>query len=185
MKVTFIGAAHEVTGSCSLIETMGYRFLIDYGMEQGKNVYENHELPVSPSELDLVILTHAHIDHSGNLPLLAKNGFTGPVYATNATCALLNPMLRDSAHIQEFEAEWRNRKAKRSGEDAYVPVYEMKDAELILRKLRPYKYDSVIRILENVEIRFTDIGHLLGSAAVEIWITENNVTKKKAWLKKR
>ncbi|MDD4125706.1 MAG: MBL fold metallo-hydrolase [Eubacteriales bacterium] len=178
MKVTFLGATHEVTGSCTLIETQGHKFLVDCGMEQGRDVFENQSLPVSHTELDCVIITHAHIDHSGNLPLLSKEGFKGSVYATEATCSLANVMLRDSAHIQQFEAEWRNRKARRSGEEEYVPVYEMKDAEAIIRRLRPCKYGEIIRILENVCIRFADIGHLLGSACIEIWITENGVTKK-------
>ena len=105
MKITFIGAAHEVTGSCHYLEAAGKKFLVDCGMEQGIDQYENQELPVIPGEIDFVLLTHAHIDHSGNLPLLYARGFRGQVYATAATCDLCNIMLRDSAHIQEFEAE--------------------------------------------------------------------------------
>ena len=113
MKLTFLGANHEVTGSCTMLEAAGQRFLIDYGMEQGKNVYENQPLPVAPGEIDFVLITHAHIDHTGLLPLLAHNGFRGRIYATIPTVELCGIMLRDSAHIQEFEAEWKNRKGKR------------------------------------------------------------------------
>jgi len=178
MKITFLGAAHEVTGSCTLLETGGHKFLVDCGMEQGKDIFENQKLPVSPSDIDFVLVTHAHIDHSGNLPLLARGGFKGSVYATEATCSLSDIMLRDSTHIQMFEAEWRNRKAKRSGGATYEPLYTMEDTEVILSHLRPCRYNEKIQVLENVEIRFTDIGHLLGSAAIEIWVTEGGETKK-------
>lgn len=178
MKITFLGAAHEVTGSLTLLETNGYKFLVDCGMEQGRDIFENQSLPVSPSDIDFVLLTHAHIDHSGNLPLLAKSGFKGSVYATEATCSLCDIMLRDSTHIQLFEAEWQNRKAKRSGAAPYEPLYTMEDTETILSNMRPCRYDEKIQVLENVEVRFTDIGHLLGSACIEIWVTENDETKK-------
>ena len=178
MKITFLGAAHEVTGSCTMLETNGHKFLVDCGMEQGKDIFENQKLPVSPADIDFVLVTHAHIDHSGNLPLLARYGFKGSVYATEATCSLSDIMLRDSTHIQMFEAEWRNRRAKRSGAAAYEPLYTMEDTEVILGHLRPCRYNEKIQVLENVEIRFTDIGHLLGSAAIEIWVTEGGETKK-------
>ena len=112
MKITFIGATHEVTGSCYYLEAAGRKFLVDYGMEQGPDYYENKELPVAPGDLDFVLLTHAHMDHSGNLPALYAKGYQGPIYATEATCNLCDIMLRDSAHIQMFEAEWRNRKGR-------------------------------------------------------------------------
>ena len=115
MKLTFIGAAHEVTGSCFYLEAAGKKILIDCGMEQGQNFYENAPLPVNPGELDFALLTHAHIDHSGNFPALFAKGFQGNIYATEATCHLCDIMHRDSAHIQMFEAEWRNRKGRRSG----------------------------------------------------------------------
>lgn len=178
MKITFLGAAHEVTGSCTLLETCGHKFLVDCGMEQGRDIFENQTLPISPGEIDLVLLTHAHIDHSGNLPLLSRGGFKGSVYATQATCSLCDIMLRDSAHIQEFEATWRNRKARRAGGEYYAPLYEMADAEAIIRRLRPCRYGEMIQVLENVQVRFTDVGHLLGSACIEIWVTENGQTKK-------
>ena len=116
MKLTFIGAAHEVTGSCHFLQAAGKNILIDCGMEQGPDLYENPGLPIPENEVDYVFLTHAHIDHSGMLPRLAKRGFRGQIFATFATADLCNIMLRDSAHIQEFEAEWRNRKGKRAGE---------------------------------------------------------------------
>ena len=178
MKITFLGAAHEVTGSCTLIETNGKNILVDCGMEQGADIFENQEIPVNPNDIECVLLTHAHIDHSGNLPLLYKNGFRGKIYATNETSDLCEIMLPDSAHIQETEAKWRNRKAKRAGREEYVPIYDMDDTIGVLQQFRPCNYDEKIRILENVEIRFHDIGHLLGSSCIEIWITESGITKK-------
>ena len=125
MKLTFVGAAHEVTGSCHFLQTAGKNILIDCGMEQGPDLYENPGLPIPANEVDYVFLTHAHIDHSGMLPRLAKDGFKGQIFTTYATADLCNIMLRDSAHIQEFEAEWRNRKARRSGGPEYEPLYTM------------------------------------------------------------
>ncbi len=126
MKVTFIGAVHEVTGSRTLVECGNTKILVDYGMEQGRNEFENIDLPVPASEIDCVFLTHAHIDHSGHLPLLYKQGFRGKVYSTEATCSLCHIMLLDSAHIQESEAEWKNRKAKRAGRPEEEPLYTVR-----------------------------------------------------------
>ena len=123
MKLTFLGAAREVTGSCTLIEAGGHRFLVDCGMEQGKDVYPNADLPCAPGEIEAILLTHAHIDHSGRIPYLYKNGFRGPIYSTDATMDLCEIMLEDSAHIQEQEAEWKNRKAMRSGAEMIEPDY--------------------------------------------------------------
>ena len=123
MKLTFLGATHEVTGSCFLLEAAGKRILIDCGMEQGPDIYENAELPVKPADIDMVLLTHAHMDHSGKLPLLYKNGFGGQVFATTGTADLCEIMLRDSAHIQMFEAEWKNRKAKRAGRENFIRYF--------------------------------------------------------------
>ncbi len=178
MKLTFIGADHEVTGSCSYLEACGKRILVDYGMEQGKNFYVNADLPVSPSEIDAVLLTHAHIDHSGLMPLLYKNGFRGEVHATKATCNLCNIMLRDSAHIQEFEAEWRNRKGKRSGDDPFEPLYSMKDAENVLKQFVPHRYSERFTLFDGVDVQFTDAGHLLGSSSIEVWMTEDGASRK-------
>ena len=138
MKLTFIGAAHEVTGSCSYLEVRGKRVLVDYGMEQGRDYYENAPLPVKPAEIDAVLVTHAHIDHTGLLPLLYRGGFRGAIHATRATCNLCDIMLRDSAHIQEFEADWRNRKNKRSGDAPFVPLYTMDDAAGAIKLFVPH-----------------------------------------------
>lgn len=178
MKIQFIGAAHEVTGSCTYLEIGGKRLLVDFGMEQGRDVYENARIPVAPGMIDYVLLTHAHIDHSGLLPLLYAGGFTGEIHTTDATASLCNIMLRDSAHIQEFEAEWRSRKAQRKGEEPYVPLYTMADAIGAIELLRRHKYDARFQLCEGVEVRFTDAGHLLGSASIEIWATEDGETRK-------
>ena len=178
MKLGFYGAAHEVTGSCTLIEVGNVKGIVDFGMEQGKDIYVNVPLPVEPSALDFVLLTHAHIDHSGMLPKLWKYGYRGPIYATRATCSLCEVMLRDSASIQESEAEWKNRKAQRSGSGAVEPVYTMEDAEGVLKQFRPCSYHQVIQVNDHVSIRMTDVGHLLGSAAIEVWLHEDGVTKK-------
>ncbi len=179
MKLTFVGAAHEVTGSCHFIEACGKYMIVDYGMEQGEDTYENVELPVEASMIDYCFLTHAHIDHSGLLPLLYAKGFRGRIFATDATVDLCSIMLRDSAHIQMFEAEWHNRKAKRSKDvEAYVPLYDMQDADGAIKCLVPCSYNSIIEVADGIKIRFIDVGHLLGSAAIEVWLTENGITKK-------
>ena len=137
MILEFIGAAHEVTGSCHYLNVNGKNILVDYGMEQGKNLYENVDLPVSAGEIDYIFLTHAHIDHSGLLPYAYAKGFRGRIYATNATAKLCSIMLRDSAHIQAFEAEWRNRKARRNTNiEEFVPLYTMEDADGAIRLLK-------------------------------------------------
>lgn len=177
MKLTFLGAAHEVTGSSILMEACGRKLLIDCGMEQGPDIYENQPLPVAPGELDAILLTHAHIDHSGLIPLLVKQGFSGPVYATTATSQLCDIMLRDSAHIQEFEAEWRNRKAKRAGGEPYVPIYTVEDAQEAAQHFVPNPYERVVHLFDGIDIRFNDAGHLLGSANIEVWVTENGKTE--------
>ena len=178
MKIQFIGATHEVTGSCTLLEVCGKKYLVDCGMEQGIDVFENVPVPVPADTIEAVFLTHAHIDHSGMLPKLYKDGFRGPVFATEATCDLCNIMLRDSAHIQESEALWQNRKAQRSGDVLVEPVYTMADAIGVISKFRPCSYGQVIQAAEGITVRFTDIGHLLGSACIELWLTEDGETKK-------
>lgn len=178
MQLTFLGATHEVTGSCNYLEVCGKRILIDYGMEQGKDFFVNMPIPVNPAELDAVLLTHAHIDHSGLLPLLSKNGFAGEVHATNGTCNLCRIMLLDSAHIQESEAEWRSRKAERRGEDPVEPLYDTADAQALIKQLCGHDYDERFTLFEGVEVRFADAGHLLGSSSVEIWLTEDGEQRK-------
>ena len=178
MKITFVGAAHEVTGSCTLLEVGGHKYLIDCGMEQGKDEFENVPLPVPPSMIEAVFVTHAHIDHSGLLPKLYKDGFKGKIYATELTHNLCEIMLRDSAHIQETEAEWQNRKAERNGTVKIEPLYTTEDAIGALSLFYPCKYDRVYPVSENISIRFTDIGHLLGSACIEVWMHEGDTDKK-------
>lgn len=177
MRLTFIGADHEVTGSCHYLDACGKHILVDCGMEQGQDTFENAEIPCEAALIDYVFLTHAHIDHSGLIPLLYARGFRGQVFSTEATADLCSIMLRDSAHIQMSEAEWRNRKAKRSASvEEYVPLYTMQDADGVIKRIIPCRYNARIAVCEGIEIRFTDVGHLLGSAAVEVWLTEKEPT---------
>ena len=178
MKLIFLGANHEVTGSRTLIECGGLYGFVDYGMEQGRNVFENAESPVSPSQLDFILLTHAHIDHSGYLPLLYKNGFRGTIFATEITTQLCRIMLRDSAHIQMQEAQWQSRKGKRANHGTVEPVYNIDDAEGTLELFSPHGYGEIVDVAPGVRARFADIGHLLGSSAVEVWLSENGQEKK-------
>lgn len=179
MKLMFIGADHEVTGSCHYLEAAGKHILVDCGMEQGAHTFESAPLPVDEARIDYVFLTHAHVDHSGLLPLLYARGFRGQIFTTDASADLCSIMLRDCAHIQMMEAEWRNRKAKRSENVAHLePLYTMEDADGVIKRIVPCHYDQEIDICEGVRIRFTDIGHLLGSASIEVWLTEGGRTKK-------
>ena len=178
MKVQFIGATHEVTGSCTLLEVGSRQYLIDCGMEQGIDIFENVPLPVAAEKIEAVFLTHAHIDHSGMLPKLYKDGFRGQIYATRETCNLCNIMLRDSAHIQESEALWQTRKAQRAGGEPVAPVYDLADAVGAISQFRPCAYGETLRVAEGIEVRFTDVGHLLGSACIELWLTEGQETRK-------
>ncbi len=178
MKLTFLGATHEVTGSCFFLEACGKRILVDYGMEQGPDTFENAPLPVKPSDIDMVLLTHAHMDHSGKLPLLYKEGFQGQVFSTAATADLCEIMLRDSAHIQMFEAEWKNRKGKRAGRELVEPLYDMDDAVGVLSCFVRCEYEKEVMIAEGIRIRFIDAGHLLGSSSIEVWVREKGIKKK-------
>lgn len=163
MRLMFIGADHEVTGSCHYLEVGNTKLFVDCGMEQGTNIYENVEPPVPYSDLDFVLVTHSHIDHVGLLPYIYARGFRGRIIATMATCDLCNIMLRDSAHIQEMEAEWKNRKARRAGKPEVEPLYEMADAEGVIGHFEGYDYGEMITLNDDITIRFTDVGHL-GSA---------------------
>lgn len=174
MKLEFLGAAHEVTGSCHYLKMGDVHLLVDCGMEQGKDLYVNQEIPVNATDIDYVLVTHAHIDHSGLLPLLYSHGFRGKIYATKATTELCNIMLKDSAHIQEFEAEWKNRKARRAGRPLVEPMYSMEDAEGVLKYFIPCDYDEKITLCPEITIRFVDAGHLLGSSSIEVWGTEGD-----------
>ena len=178
MKIQFIGATHEVTGSCTLLEVGGRYYLVDCGMEQGTDVFQNIPLPVPAGDIEAVFLTHAHIDHSGMLPKLCKDGFKGLIYATEATCDLCRIMLMDSAHIQESEAQWQTRKAERAGEPPVEPVYTTLDAQAAIKQLRPCRYLQPVQTAEGIVIRMSDVGHLLGSAAIEMWLTEGEQTRK-------
>ena len=177
MKMMFIGATHEVTGSCTYIEACGKKFLVDFGMEQGEDVLKNVQIPVAPADIDFVLLTHAHIDHSGLLPLLFAGGFSGEIHSTTATANLCSVMLRDAAHIQEFEAEWRSRKAQRRGEDDYEPLYTMDDAIGAIELFVPHEYETDTEVAEGISIRFRDAGHLLGSSSIILTMTEDGETR--------
>ena len=177
MKIAFYGAAHEVTGSCTVIYANGKTIMIDCGMEQGADIYENVQLPMLPAEIDYVLLTHAHIDHSGKIPALTAAGFRGEVYTTFATKKLCEIMLLDSAHIQEFEAKWRNRKAKRSGKGEYQPLYTCEDVKKTIKQFVPCDYDKKYELCKGVKIQFTDAGHLLGSASITIEVSEAGNTE--------
>lgn len=173
MKIMFYGAAHEVTGSCTLLEACGKTIMVDCGMEQGADIYENSDLPVLPADVDYILLTHAHIDHSGKIPAMTSGGFRGDIYTTSATARLCEIMLLDSAHIQEFEAQWRNRKAKRSGDKLYSPLYTSEDVLKAIEQFVPCEYNKEYRLCKGITVRFTDAGHLLGSASISITVTEN------------
>lgn len=178
MRLIFIGADHEVTGSCHVLEVCGRYILVDCGMEQGTDDFEKAELPMNIADIDYVLLTHAHIDHSGMLPLLYARGFRGDVIATPATVDLCDIMLKDSAHIQMTEAEWKNRKGQRAGKEPVVPIYDMNDAEGVLEHFVSCDYDKVMDLCEGVKVKFSDAGHLLGSASIEVWINEDGEERK-------
>lgn len=178
MKLTFLGATHEVTGSCYYLEACGKKILIDCGMEQGPDIYENAPLPVKAGDIDMVLLTHAHMDHSGKLPLIYKQGFRGQIISTAGTADLCQIMLMDSAHIQMFEAEWKNRKATRAGRPLVEPLYDVNDAQGAISCFVRVDYDQEKIIADGIRVRFTDAGHLLGSASIELWIREGETEKK-------
>ena len=176
MKVTFLGATKTVTGSNFLVEAAGKKFLVDCGMYQGaaQDEWENSSpFAFDVNELDFMLLTHAHIDHSGRIPKLYNEGFRKPIYATKATCDLCSIMLPDSGHIQEMEIEWKNKKRVRKGLDPIPPLYTAEEALKCLDIFCPVKYDEIIDIDENIHVRFNDAGHMLGSSIIEIWADEN------------
>ena len=181
MKITFLGATRTVTGSNFLVEGAGKRFLVDCGMWQGKAEQEmenSQEFEFNPLEIDFMLLTHAHIDHSGRIPKLYKEGFKNKVYAHKATCDLCTLMLPDSGHIQETEIEWKNKKRKRKGEEPIEPIYTAEDAVRCLEIFEPVQYDQIIEITPEIHVRFNDAGHMLGSSIIEVWVKEGDkVTK--------
>lgn len=175
MKITFLGAAKTVTGSCCFIETQNTKFLVDCGLFQGQSkedVLNAEKFPFNPAELDYIFLTHAHIDHSGRIPKIYKDGFKGEVYATKATVELCAIMLPDSGHIQEFENEWKNKKRLRAGKPPEEPIYTYQDALDCIQLFKKVNYGEVIKINDEIKVRFNDAGHILGSAIIEIWILE-------------
>ena len=179
MKITFLGAAHQVTGSHTLIEWRDNRyFLVDYGMEQGENDFEMAEMPVSASQIEYVFLTHAHIDHSGLLPLLYKQGFRGTIYATAETTALCSIMLADSAHIQETDAASETKKNLRTGGPEVVPLYTAEDAATTMNFFNPCEYNEFYMVDEGLSIRFSDAGHLLGSSFIEFFLEDQGKSVK-------
>lgn len=181
MKITFLGAAKTVTGSNFLVEAAGKKFLVDCGMYQGKATEEKeNEAPFlfDISSIDFMLLTHAHIDHSGRIPKLYNEGYRNSIYATKATCDLCTIMLPDSGHIQEMEIEWKNRKRKREGKKELPPLYTAEEATKSLELFKPVKYDEIIEIDENIKVRFNDAGHMLGSSIIEVWVTENGKMEK-------
>jgi len=181
MKITFLGAAKTVTGSNFLVEAAGKKFIVDCGLYQGKITEElanEEDFLYDVGAIDFMLLTHAHIDHSGRIPKLYNEGFRGPVYATKATCDLCSIMLPDSGHIQENEIEWKNRKRIREGLPPLPPLYTAEDAIRTMEIFEPVLYDEIIEIDENIEVRFNDAGHMLGSSIIEVWVKEDGETKK-------
>lgn len=172
MKLTFAGAARMVTGSCYYLQAAGKKILVDCGMRQGKDDDIPLQWPFSPAEIDFLLLTHAHIDHSGLIPLLGKRGFTGQVLCTPVTKELCAIMLADSGHIQQMEAEWQNRKRTRAGKPPVEPIYTVQDAEACLRFFSTCEYNQTRELAPGLSVRFRDAGHLLGSASLEVFATE-------------
>lgn len=181
MKIQFCGATTGVTGSCHLITSENHQILLDCGQFQGGKAFEAlnyEEFPFDPSQVEYMVLSHAHIDHCGRIPLLIKKGFKGKIYCTDATADLLEIMLKDSGHIHEQEAEWQNRKNQRAGRPLVEPLYTERDAEEAMKFVAPVLYDQLIELNEEMRVVFNDAGHILGSGEIELWISEkDNVSK--------
>ena len=178
MKLHFFGADQCVTGSCHCLEVNGKRILVDCGLQQGRDEVSNAEFPFAANAIDVVLVTHAHIDHSGRIPMLIKQGFRGRIVTTRLTAELLDIMLLDSAHIQEQDAEWKNRKGERSGAPHVEPLYTIEDAQRVREFLDTCEYDQEVPLCEGVTARFVDAGHLLGSASILVDAAEGGVTKR-------
>lgn len=176
MKITFLGATRTVTGSNFLVEAAGKKFLVDCGMWQGRAELEEQnreEFQFNPAEIDFMLLTHAHIDHSGRIPKLYNEGFKNKIYAHKATCDLCALMLPDSGHIQEMENQWKNKKRVRKGQKEVDPLYTAEDAARSLEIFEPVQYDEIIEITPEIHVRFNDAGHMLGSSIIELWVKED------------
>lgn len=177
MKIKFCGAATGVTGSCHLLSTENHKILLDCGQFQGgkaQDALNEEPFPFDPAEIECVVLSHAHIDHCGRLPLLVKRGFKGAIYCTDATADLLEVMLKDSGFIHEKEAEWQSRKNERAGRKPVEPLYTVRDSEETLKYVRPVMYDQLFEINDEMKVVFNDAGHILGSAIIELWTTEDD-----------
>ncbi len=183
--LNFLGAIQQVTGSCYLIETFDKKnILLECGMQQGGDSHENDNdnndngksngsaFAFNPEHIDAVVISHAHIDHSGMLPRLVSEGFRGPIFATEATCELMELMLLDSAHIQEKDAEWENRWRARRGKKAIKPLYVSQDAERVLKQRKPVSYEKRVEVVPGVHVTFADAGHIIGAAIVKLELTE-------------
>ena len=177
MKLSFYGADQCVTGSCHCLEVNGKKILVDCGLQQGRDEIDNAALPFHPGSIDAVLVTHAHIDHSGRIPLLIKNGFAGPIITTRVTANLLDIMLQDSAHIQEQDAEYHNRKNKRAGRPEVEPIYTVEDAMRVREFIQPCEYGQQVQITDDVTAEFIDAGHLLGSASIRLTCREGGETR--------
>ena len=179
MRIRFLGAVKGVTGSSHLIHVNDKYILLDCGMYQGRDEDLNlEEFEINPAEINFLLLSHSHIDHSGRIPLLVKNGFKGKIYTSKPTYDLCQIMLADSAHIQESEAAWKNKKARRTGRKLVEPMYTQEDAAESLHYFEPILYDQIVNIDENITVKFRDAGHILGSSIIEMWIKEENGTTK-------
>ena len=177
MKLSFFGADQCVTGSCHCLEVGGKRILIDCGLQQGRDEVDNRSLPFAPGSIDYALITHAHIDHSGRVPMLIKNGFQGRILTTRLTAQLMSIMLQDSAHIQESDAEYKNRKNRRAGRPEEEPLYTVADAQRVPEFIDTCEYGQPVHLCDGVEAVFIDAGHLLGSASIRLTLTEGGQTK--------
>lgn len=181
MQIAFHGAAGEVTGSCHLVSANGHQVLLDCGLIQGRRQDEqrNREpFPFDPAQLGAVVLSHAHLDHSGRLPLLVSQGFRGPIYCHPATRDLCAIMLRDAAYLAEKDAQWQNRKRERKGLALVEPLYTQRDAERAIEQFETLDYGARRQLLPGLELRFQDAGHILGSCLMELWLEEHGNARK-------